>query len=91
MTHALDQHEQHEQPHRIRRDRAQRDAGTNRTATKDALCELVRDALGAKIGHDVARLDVALDHLDTIAANLAGLRATLATEQTSRHRQDHQP
>ncbi|WP_395695048.1 hypothetical protein [Nocardioides sp.] len=92
----LDEPEQQEQhlddpPPRTRRDRARHDARTNRTATKDALCELVRDALGAKIGHDVDRLAVALDHLDNIAANLANLRATLAAEQTNQPRQDHQP
>ncbi len=45
-------------------------------------------ALGAKIGHDVDRLDVALDHLATIAANL---RTALTTEHATRPRQDTQP
>ncbi len=76
---------------RTRRERAHRDTRSQRTATKDALCDLIREALGAKIGHDVDRLDVALDHLDNIAANLPTLRATIATEHANRPRQDDQP
>ena len=77
--------------HDSRPQRARRTSRHDRTATRDALCDLVRDALGAKIGHDVDRLAVALDHLDTIAANLDTLRAAIAAEQTTSTRQDTQP
>jgi hypothetical protein len=74
-----------------RPEQARRTSRHDRSATRDALCELVRHALGVKIGHDVDRLDVALDHLDTIAANLNHLRATITTEHATRPQQDTQP
>jgi hypothetical protein len=107
MTHTLDEldelddvpdlddphdHEPAPAPRRVSRpEQARRHTRHDRSATRDALCELVRHALGAKIGHDVDRLDVALDHLATIAANLDNLRTALTTEQTTDTRQDDQP
>lgn len=79
-------------PRRVSRpEQARRDTRHDRSATRDALCELVRDALGVKIGHDVDRLDVALDHLDTIATNLDDLRAAIAAEHTTTTPQENQP
>lgn len=79
-------------PRRVSRpEQARRDTRHDRSATRDALCGLVRDALGVKIGHDVDRLDVALDHLDTIAANLDDLRTTLAAEHAATTPHQDQP
>lgn len=79
-------------PRRVsRHELARRTTRHNRSATRDALCELVRDALGAKIGHDVDRLDVALDHLNTLAANLDDLRTAIAAEHTTTTTQENQP
>lgn len=79
-------------PRRVSRpEQARRDTRHDRSATKDALCELVRHALGAKIGHDVDRLDVALDHLDTVAAHLDGLRTALTAEHAATTPHQDQP
>lgn len=74
-----------------RTEQARRATKHNRSTTREHLLELVDDALGAKLAHDVGRLAIALDHLDTIAANLDTLRATIAAEQTTRRRQDTHP
>lgn len=71
-------------PRRVsRHEQARRATRHDRSATRDALCELVRDALGVKIGHDVDRLDVALDHLDAIATTLDDLRTAIAAEHAT--------
>lgn len=88
----LDDDEPTRAPRRVsRHEQARRATRHDRSATRDALCELVRDALGAKIGHDVDRLDVALDHLDTLAANLDDLRTAIAAEHTTTTTQENQP
>lgn len=79
-------------PRRVSRpEPARRDTRHDRSATKDALCELVQHALGAKIGHDVDRLDVALDHLNTVAANLDDLRTALTAEHAATTPHQDQP
>lgn len=79
-------------PRRVSRHKQARAAiRHDRSDTRDALCELVRDALGVKIGHDLDRFDVALDHLDTIASNLDDLRTAIAAEHATTTHQDNQP
>lgn len=85
MTYALD--EPDDEPTRA----ARRGGRPDRSTTRDALCELVRDALGAKIGHDVDHIDVALYHLDTIAANLHTLRTAVAAEHATTTPRRNQP
>lgn len=83
----LDDLEPTRAPRRVsRHEQARGTTRHDRSATRDALCQLVRDALGVKIGHDVA-----LDHLDNIATNLDDLRAAIAAEHTTTTPQENRP
>lgn len=60
--------------------RVRRWINTHHTATQTGLLELVSEALGAKVAHDVDCYSLTVDRLDAFTTAAASLRAAVVTE-----------